>query len=197
MLESNSLLFLSFVFLLLFFFPFRLVVFYSFFFSVQCCLLQKWGLVNIAVSDVASCLAVFVHLSLSVHAVSCLLVSLSFFLWFIFSLSLWLSVWVQLDYLFTYLIFSCHFWGSQSWGCLNCLSVTGRYACQSLWLTALINLYPGSAYTGHGNNISAPKWTLHLTLSVSFFLPWQLSALAELLRIKFIGMEIYYSFCCA
>lgn len=92
---------------------------------------------------------------------------------------------------------SCHFWGSQSWGCLSCLSVTGRYTCQSLWLTALINLYPGSAYAGHENNISAPKWTLHLTQSVSFLLQRQLSALAELLRIEFMGMEHYYSFCCA
>lgn len=67
----------------------------------------------------------------------------------------------------------------------------------SPWLTAPINLYPSSAYTGHKNNISAPKWTLHLTLSVSFLLQRQLSALAELLRIEFMGMEHYYSFCCA
>lgn len=67
----------------------------------------------------------------------------------------------------------------------------------SPWLTAPINLYPGSAYTGHKNNISALKWTLHLTLSVSFLLQRQLSALAELLRIEFKGMEHYYSFCCA
>ena len=65
-------------------------------------------------------------------------------------------------------VFSSHFWGSQSWGCLSCLSVTGRYTCQSPWLTALINLYPGSVYIGHENNTSAPKWTSHLTLSVSF-----------------------------
>lgn len=92
----------------------------------------------------------FVRLSL--HAFSCLLASLSFlplvhFLPFDFSLVLFISR------------------GSQSWGCLSCLSVTGRYTCQSPWLTALINIYPGAAYTG--NNISAPKWTLHLTLSVS------------------------------
>lgn len=68
MLESNSLLlsFVFFTFLSCFFVPFDFV-------SVQCCLLQKWGLVNIAVSDVASCLAVFVSLSLSLHAFFCLL----------------------------------------------------------------------------------------------------------------------------
>lgn len=96
------------------------------------------------------------------------------------------------------LFFFCHLWGSQSWGCLSCLSVTGRYRCQSLWLTALINVYPGWVCTGDENNISAPKWTIHLTLSVFFFfLPRQLSVLAELLRIEFMGMEHYYSFCCA
>ncbi|TDH07978.1 hypothetical protein EPR50_G00111740 [Perca flavescens] len=42
------------------------------------------------------------------------------------------------------------------------------------------------------NNISAPKWTLHLTLSVSFLLPRQLSALAELLRIEFMEAEELY-----
>lgn len=80
---------------------------------------------------------------------------------------------------------------------LSELSVCYWTVHMSLWLTALINLYPGSAYTGHVNNISAPKWTLHLTLSVSFLLPRQLSALAELLRIELMGMEHYYSLCCA
>ena len=189
MLESNSLLF---IFCFLGFFSFCLVfLFFSFFIVLFYISAQKWGLLNIAVSDVASCLAVFVHLSL--HAFSCLLTSLSFCLWFIVSLRFFL-VWFSFFFFF---FFSCHFWGSQSWGCLSCLSVTGRYTCQSLWLTALINLYPGSAYVGHENNISAPKWTLHLTRSVSFLLPRQLSALAELLRIEFMGMEHYYSFCCA
>lgn len=119
MLESNSLLF---IFCFLVFFPFVLFFYFLFFcISVQCCLLQKWGLVNIAVSDVASCLAVFVRLSL--HAFSCLLASLSFCLWFVFSLR----------FLFGSVLFSCHFWGSQSWGCLSCLSVTGRYTCRYGW----------------------------------------------------------------
>lgn len=172
-------------FLSFFFFFFCLVIFIILFCISVCCLLQKWGLVNIAVSDVASCLAVFVRLS--PHAFSCLSASLSFVHFSPF------RFWFCL----VPFVFSSHFWGSQSWGCLSCLSVTGRYTCQSLWLTALINLYPGSVYIGHENNTSAPKWTLHLTLSVSFLLPRQLSALAELLRIEFMGMEHYYSFCCA
>lgn len=186
-------------FYLFFFFTFLSYFFFLYFVSVQCCLLQKWGLVNIAVSDVASCLAVFVSLSLSLHAFI-LPAGFSFLLLLIHFLPLHsISVYFLFVGLFELFWggFSCHFSGSQSWGCLSCLSVTGRYTCQSVWLTALINLYPGSAYAGHGNNISAPKWTLHLTLCVSFLLPRQLSALAELLRIEFMGMEHYYSFCCA
>lgn len=57
--------------------------------------------------------------------------------WFLFSSVLFFF------FSFLFFFFPCHFWGSQSWGCLSCLSVTGRYTCQSLWLTdistALIN----------------------------------------------------------
>lgn len=76
--------------------------------------------------------------------------------------------------------------GSQSRGCLSRLSVTGQY------MSALI-----VSVKDTNIKICAPKWTLNLTLSVSFLFPRPLSALAEVLRIKFMGMEHYYSFCCA
>lgn len=123
-------------------------------------------------------------------------VSLSFCFWFIFSLRVWFLpvFWLRL---FGFFFF-----------CLVFPVISGDHRAEAVWVVCLlldgtrvshsiINLYPGSAYAGHGNNISAPKWTLHLTLCVSFLLPRQLSALAELLRIEFMGMEHYYSFCCA
>lgn len=63
----------------------------------------------------------------------------------------WLLCFIfSLHFGFTLFLFiSCHLWGLQSWGCLNCLSVTGRYTCQLLWLTTQINSYTGSVYTGH------------------------------------------------
>lgn len=100
-------------------------------------------------------LPVFVRLS--PHASSCQLASFSFCLCFILPF-------FALDFVW-FVCFFLSFWGSQSWGCLSCLFVTGRYTPQSLWLTALIDV---SWFTGHENNIFAPKWTLHLTLSVSF-----------------------------
>lgn len=106
---------------------------------------------------------------------------------------------------------SLHFWfgfwsvvslsfpeGHRAEAVLSCLSVTERYTRQSPWSAAPINISWFSV---------CRTWTIIYLLqsglytwpylSLSFFEPRQLSALAELLRIEFMGMEHYYSFCCA
>lgn len=57
---------------------------------MQCWRLQKWALVDIAVSDVASCLAVLVRLSL--HVVFCLF-AFFFFVSFSLSVQFFVSLW--------------------------------------------------------------------------------------------------------
>lgn len=88
---------------------------------------------------------VFVCFSLSLHVFSCLLVSLSFY-----SLCFWFFF----------------FWGSQSWCCLSCLSVTRQYTHQLWWLAAINS----SKYMQDVEIfVSVPKSTLHLTLCLFLF----------------------------
>lgn len=155
--------FLSFLFSCFFLFS-SFPLFFKIYISVRCCLLQKWGLVNIAVSDVASCLAVVVCLYL--HAFSCLLASVSF--WPRFISPFWFC---------SVPFFSCHFWGSQSWGCLSCLSVTGRYTCKPLRLTVLLNLVQHIHEIIHLLQSGHYTWPyLSLSLYHDNFLRWQSSS---------------------